>query len=128
MLFSGNVILAYKGLLLFGYFIGFLRGWCPRGGGNWGTLRIPREDGGTLGKIRGNHHPPLRILLSFYSSFRDLHLMPFKKRHCSRHWDGFFSEKSSDARHQLPTSHPDIKFSLGIKSWAPSRVIRLYPP
>ena len=33
---------------------------CPRGGGNWGTLRIPREDGGTL----GNHHPgPLRILL-----------------------------------------------------------------
>ena len=27
-----------------------------RGGGNWGTLRIPRED-------LGNHHPPLRILL-----------------------------------------------------------------
>ena len=24
-----------------------------RGGGNWGTLRIPREDWGTLGKIRG---------------------------------------------------------------------------
>ena len=23
--------------------IGFLRGGCPRGGGNWGTLRIPRE-------------------------------------------------------------------------------------
>ena len=22
------------------------------GGGNWGTLRIPREDWGTLGKIR----------------------------------------------------------------------------
>ena len=23
-----------------------------KGGGNWGTLRIPREDWGTLGKIR----------------------------------------------------------------------------
>ena len=34
-------------------FIGFLRGGCSRGGGNWGTLRIPREDWGTLGKIRG---------------------------------------------------------------------------
>ena len=39
--------------------IGFLRGGvgCPRGGGNWGTLRIPREDWGTeqgtLGKITG---------------------------------------------------------------------------
>ena len=32
--------------------IGFLRGGCPRGGGNWGTLRIPREDWGTLGNIR----------------------------------------------------------------------------
>ena len=26
-------------------FVGFLRGGCPRGGGNWGTLRIP------IGKI-----------------------------------------------------------------------------
>ena len=32
-------------------FIGFLRGGCPRGGGNWG-IRIPREDWGTLGNIR----------------------------------------------------------------------------
>ena len=24
-----------------------------KGGGNWGTARIPREDWGTLGKIRG---------------------------------------------------------------------------
>ena len=40
--------------------VGFLRG-CSRGGGNWGTLRIPREDWGTLGNILedyGNHHPP----------------------------------------------------------------------
>ena len=28
-------------------------GGCPRGGGKWGTLRIPREDWGTLGTIRG---------------------------------------------------------------------------
>ena len=28
-----------------------------KGGGNWGTLRIPREDWGTLGKIR--EPPPL---------------------------------------------------------------------
>ena len=43
--------------------VGFLRGGCSRGGGNWGTLRIPREDWGTLGNIRedwGNHHPPLK--------------------------------------------------------------------
>ena len=33
-------------------FVGFLRGGCPRGGGNWGTLRIPREDWGTLGNLR----------------------------------------------------------------------------
>ena len=34
-------------------FIGFLRvPGCPRGGGNWGTLRICREDWGTLGNIR----------------------------------------------------------------------------
>ena len=33
-------------------FIGFLRGGCPRGGGNWGTVRSPREDWGTLGNIR----------------------------------------------------------------------------
>ena len=32
--------------------------WCPRGGGNWGTLRIPRKDWGTLGKIRGITSPP----------------------------------------------------------------------
>ena len=32
--------------------MGFLRGGGPRGGGNWGTLRIPREDWGSLGNIR----------------------------------------------------------------------------
>ena len=41
-------------------------GWgCSRGRGNWGTLRIPREDWGTLGKIKGITTLPLRILLSF---------------------------------------------------------------
>ena len=35
------------------FLIGFLSGGCPRGGVNSGTLRIPREDWGTLGKIRG---------------------------------------------------------------------------
>ena len=33
-------------------FVGFLRGRYSRGGGNWGTLKIPREDWGTLGNIR----------------------------------------------------------------------------
>ena len=28
------------------------KGGCPRGGGNWGTLRFPREDWGTLGNLR----------------------------------------------------------------------------
>ena len=38
--------------------VGFLRGGCSRGGGgNWGTLRVPAEDWGTLGKIR--EPPPL---------------------------------------------------------------------
>ena len=36
--------------------VGFLRGGV-QGGGNWGTLRIAREDWGTLGKIR--EPPPL---------------------------------------------------------------------
>ena len=30
------------------------------GGNNWGTLRIPREDWGTLGKIRGITTPPFK--------------------------------------------------------------------
>ena len=34
------------------FFIGFFRGGVPRGAGNWGTLRIPREDWGSLGNIR----------------------------------------------------------------------------
>ena len=34
-------------------FVGFLMvPGCPRGGGTWETLRIPREDWGTLGNIR----------------------------------------------------------------------------
>ena len=48
-----------------------LKGGCSRGGGNWGTLRIPREDWGTLENIRedyGNHHPPLRILLVYVNA------------------------------------------------------------
>ena len=32
--------------------VGFLRGGVQGGGGNWGTLRIPREVWGTLGNIR----------------------------------------------------------------------------
>ena len=32
--------------------IGFLRGGCSRGGGNWGSLRIPREDWGSSGNVR----------------------------------------------------------------------------
>ena len=39
-------------ILFFVWLVGFLRGGeCSRGGGNWGTLRIPREDWGTLGNI-----------------------------------------------------------------------------
>ena len=34
-----------------------LKGGVPRGGGNWGTLGIPREDWGALGNIRET--PPL---------------------------------------------------------------------
>ncbi len=47
----------------FGGCIGFSRGGCPRGVGNWGTLRIPFGkigDWGTLGKIRGITTSPLK--------------------------------------------------------------------
>ena len=49
---------------------------CSRGGCNRGTLKIPREDWGTLGKIRGITTPPLRIRLNMmelidrFSKFR----------------------------------------------------------
>ena len=46
-----------------------LKGGCSRGGGNWGTLRIPREDWGTFGNIwedYGNHQHPLRIISLCY--------------------------------------------------------------
>ena len=41
-------------------------------GGNLGTLRIPREDWGTLGKIRedyGNHHPPFKNPIIYIGEF-----------------------------------------------------------
>ena len=38
-----QVIVANKGLWEIPTIVGF-RGGCSRGGGNWGTLRIPRED------------------------------------------------------------------------------------
>ena len=51
----------FLGFLMHGVFfhsvIGFLRGGDPRGGGNWGTLEIPRKDWGTLRNIRET--PPL---------------------------------------------------------------------
>ena len=34
------------------FFCRILKGGCSRGGCNWGTLRIPRGDWGTLGNIR----------------------------------------------------------------------------
>ncbi len=40
------------GFLNISNIVGFLRVGCSRGGGNWGTLRIPWEDWGTLGNIR----------------------------------------------------------------------------
>ena len=48
-------------------FIGFLRGACPRGGGNWGTLRVPREDWGRLGESPpGTLKNPIIYLVIFY--------------------------------------------------------------
>ena len=43
-----------KRCLLSHNFLGFLGGGRSRGGGNWGTHRIPREDWGTLGNIRND--------------------------------------------------------------------------
>ena len=45
-------ILGHREFVSGGQVVRFLRGGCSRGGGNWGTLRIPREDWGTLGNIR----------------------------------------------------------------------------
>ena len=49
---SGRVLLSLQELVAL--FIGFLTGGFPRGGGNWGTLKIPREDwgDGLLGNLR----------------------------------------------------------------------------
>ncbi len=50
--------LSFLGDCFRSYYCRVLKGGCPRGGGNWGTLRIPREDWGTLGNIRGITTPP----------------------------------------------------------------------
>ena len=49
---SQKVIGSLWDVFFLNYVAGFLRRGCSRGGGNWGTLRIPREDWGTLGNIR----------------------------------------------------------------------------
>ena len=53
---SGGLMLIYHGTFSVKRFpqknYRVLKGGCSRGGGNWGTLRIPREDWGTLGNIR----------------------------------------------------------------------------
>ena len=41
----------FQNVILLLTIVGFLRGGCSRGGGNWGTLRIPKKDWGTLGNI-----------------------------------------------------------------------------
>ena len=77
--FEGFLLLNFRGVYpiqsMYGIFtIGwFLWFWCRLIYQPWSiwvlvfrgvTRRIPREDWGTLGKTRGNHHPgPLRILL-----------------------------------------------------------------
>ena len=48
--------------------IGVLKGGgCSKGAGNWGTLRILREDMGNLREDEGNHHPPFKNPISFCS-------------------------------------------------------------
>ena len=47
----------FQRLILFYFYCRVLKGGVFKGGGNWGTLRIPREDWGTLGKTR--EPPPL---------------------------------------------------------------------
>ena len=47
---------------------------CSRGGGNWGTLRIPREDWGILGKIRGITTPPVKNPIRKPPKLGGLHL------------------------------------------------------
>ena len=42
---------------------------CPRGEGNWGTLRLPREDRGSLGKIRRIITPPKNPITGFQNMF-----------------------------------------------------------
>ena len=70
-----------------------LRGGCSRGGGIWGTLRIPREDWGILGNIRRITTPlknPITCL-SFWAA------VGIQERHCgsghfpTRDWGWFNS-------------------------------------
>lgn len=56
-----------------------LKGLCSSRGGNWGTLKIPREDWRTLGNIRedkANDHPPLRILFFTVHFETGHHILP----------------------------------------------------
>ena len=58
---QSTCFIVFRGTRFFHYHDSFhcrvLKGGCSRGGGNWGTLRIPGEDWGTLGNIR--EPPPL---------------------------------------------------------------------
>ena len=80
--------------VLSSFFIGF-----PRVD-NWGTLRIPREDWGTLGKIRGITTPPLRILLfvlrrhkqiGWRRTFKSIRRNLRDPDTTKLGWDGFYS-------------------------------------
>ena len=55
--FSCLICFQFENLILKLYFCRVPEGGVFKEGGNWGTLRIPREDWGTLGKIR--EPPPL---------------------------------------------------------------------
>ncbi len=73
-----------------------------RGGGNWGTLRIPREDRGTLGKIRGITTPPLEsyytlspiIMVQWIMGVSPIGSLPFKYP-AIFHWTMIMGERVS---------------------------------
>ena len=58
---EGIILSSYMGIVKGHYNCRVPKGGVFKGGGSWGSLRIPREDWGTLGKIRDPPpwNPPL---------------------------------------------------------------------
>ncbi len=88
--------------------IGFLRGGCPRGGGNWGTVRIPREDWGTLGNPIKISTSDVFLMFQHVSTFNERKLL--NKKHQNKFHDMWLANpKSCDITPMAPIASYEPK-------------------